>query len=79
MRIQPRPAAASQLSLPSADFRPPPGWDSLSIEIRQRLAGFGIHSIGGWRKLTRAERGQLFGITTRTVLMLDAIAGRWPR
>jgi hypothetical protein len=52
-------------------------WADLPETLRLRLAAYSIHSISDWRKLGRSQRGRLFGIVSRHINQLDAIAGRW--
>jgi hypothetical protein len=48
-------------------------WLDVPQEIRQRLADYGIHGPADWRRLTRSQRGMLFGIVPSAVKQLDAI------
>lgn len=50
------------------------GWADLPPDILQRLAAEGIRSAEEWRRLSRAKRRSIFGITPSVVKTLDAAA-----
>lgn len=72
-----RPTVTQRTRRPQTTDPIAAAWAALDPALRQRLAGYSIFSISDWRKLTRSQRGRLFGIVTRHINQLDAIAGKW--
>lgn len=50
------------------------GWNGLPAEILQRLAAEGIWSAEDWRRLSRAKRRNIFGITRSMQRRIDGAA-----
>ena len=63
---------APQLSRPAES-----AWAEIPPAIRERLAGYGLHSTADWRRLG-TRRHRLFGVVPSVVAQLDVLARRRP-
>jgi hypothetical protein len=49
-------------------------WAEIPPSIRQRLAGYDVHTAADWRQLSRPRKEQLFGVTREMRQQLDQAA-----